>query len=68
MQVTPRFEVKEADRHGWSIEAIWPDGQREQLLGVYTSEEAAKERLPTISDQFTRERLAQGVPKNVVVS
>jgi hypothetical protein len=38
------FEIREQDSpvHGWVIFARMPDGSEEQLLGVYTEEDAAR--------------------------
>lgn len=51
--MTPRFEVIELDAlQGWAIQLTWPDGWKQQLVGVYTSEEAATESLPTATKRF----------------
>lgn len=51
--MTPRFEVVELDAFDeWAIEVTWPDGRKQQLIGVYSSREAAKESLPEAARQF----------------
>ncbi len=51
--MTPRFEVVELDAfEEWAIEVTWPDGRKQQLIGVYSSRQAAKESLPEAARQF----------------
>lgn len=51
--MSPRFEVIELDDfRGWAIQVIWPTGEKEQLIGVYTSIEAAAEHLPIAAQHF----------------
>lgn len=55
--MTPRFDVIELDAfQGWAIQITWQDGREQQLVGVYTSEEAATEILPTVAKRFMADR------------
>lgn len=52
-RVRPEFHVIELGAlNRWAIEGVWPDGRKEQLVGVYTSRAAAMESLPEIIRQF----------------
>ncbi|WP_398470196.1 hypothetical protein [Tardiphaga sp.] len=51
--MSTRFEVIELGNYrGWAIQITWPDGRKEQLIGVYTSMEAAAENVPTAAKHF----------------
>jgi len=47
----PSFEIVPRDGsnryNGWVIKAIWHDGREEQLVGVFTSQRAARGWLTT---------------------
>jgi hypothetical protein len=61
--MTPRFEVKELEAfQGWAIEVVWPDGRRQPLIGIYTSEEMASENMPSVARRFLAEIEGQERP------
>jgi hypothetical protein len=52
----PQFETRPHPESGWIINAIWPDGEVEQLLGVFRSQTDAERWIRTHAAAFIEQR------------